>query len=78
VDLSDLPPQLRAFGGGAAAPSSRKLEDVERAHIESILKSVGGARSRAAAILGIDRKTLYRRLLRYGFVEREDEKEASA
>ena len=35
--------------------------DVDR-WILSVLQSVGGVRRRAAAILGIDRKTLYRKL----------------
>jgi DNA-binding NtrC family response regulator len=44
---------------------------VERAHILAVLKSVEMSRGRAAAILGIDRKTLYRKLLRYGLAAEE-------
>ena len=46
--------------------AGQKLDDVERAHIERVLKECGGNHSRAARILDIDRTTLYRRLRRYG------------
>ena len=56
---------------GAPAPTSgfsagQKLDEVERAHIERVLKDCGGNHSRAARILDIDRTTLYSRLRRYG------------
>jgi two-component system NtrC family response regulator len=38
------------------------LEEVERNHILAVLNYVNGSRSRAAEILGIGRKTLYRKL----------------
>ena len=50
------------------------IEDLEKQHILYVLKTVQGNRQRAAEVLGIDRKTLYRKLLRYG-MERPDEKE---
>lgn len=40
-------------------------EAVEARHIEAVLRSVGGNRSRAAEQLGIDRKTLQRKLERF-------------
>ncbi len=45
------------------------LEDVERNHILKVLKEVNGHRGMAADILGIDPKTLYRKLLSYGVKE---------
>ena len=42
------------------------LEEVERRYIAHVLAAVGGNRSHAARILGIDRKTLYRKLESYG------------
>ena len=36
----------------------RTLAEVEAEHIQNVLASVGGNKSRAAALLGIDRKTL--------------------
>jgi two-component system response regulator HydG len=39
---------------------------VERNYILRVLEAVKGHRARAAEILGLDRKTLYRKLERYG------------
>jgi DNA-binding NtrC family response regulator len=39
---------------------------LEARHIASILEETGGNKARAARLLGIDRKTLYRKLERYG------------
>ena len=49
--------------------SARKLEDVEREHILKVFKEVDGQRGKAAEILGIDPKTLYRKLSGYGIKE---------
>jgi DNA-binding NtrC family response regulator len=46
--------------------SGKRLEDVEREYILKVLKEAGGQRGRAAEILGVDPKTLYRKLLSYG------------
>ncbi|HEY3275093.1 MAG TPA: sigma-54 dependent transcriptional regulator [Syntrophorhabdaceae bacterium] len=43
-------------------PSNRKLKVLESDHIQNILKSVGGDTVKAAAMLGISRATLYRKL----------------
>jgi two-component system response regulator HydG len=42
------------------------MEEVERRHILRVLKAVGGNKTTAAEILGFDRRTLYRKLERYG------------
>ncbi|MHC4939018.1 MAG: sigma-54-dependent transcriptional regulator [Planctomycetota bacterium] len=65
VDAEELPDHL-AQPGPSPIPANQTLDEVEKAHILSILKSVNGNRGRAASILGIDRKTLYRKLLRFG------------
>ncbi len=41
------------------------LHEVERRHILAVLEAVGGRKSEAARILGIDRATLYRKLRRF-------------
>ena len=41
------------------------IEQLERAHILNVLANVRGHRGRAAEILGIDRRTLYRKLKEY-------------
>jgi DNA-binding NtrC family response regulator len=43
-----------------------KLEEVERRYIEHVLQAVRHNRTRAADVLGIDRRTLYRMAERYG------------
>ena len=69
VEVEDLPDEVRnssaAFGAPGAAPASRALADVEKDHILGVLESVGGNRTRAAAILGIGSATLFRKLKEY-------------
>jgi transcriptional regulator with PAS, ATPase and Fis domain len=43
-------------------PAGLTLFDIEKLHIESVLKAVNGNKSRAARILGIDYSTLRRKL----------------
>jgi DNA-binding NtrC family response regulator len=47
------------------------LEAMERTHIVATLRRVGGHRGKAAALLGIDPKTLYRKILGYRIVPDE-------
>jgi DNA-binding NtrC family response regulator len=65
IEPSDLPLDLSSEAGG----TSIRLDDVEREHILRVLKASGGQRSRAAEALGIDPKTLYRKLHAYGVPE---------
>jgi two-component system, NtrC family, response regulator AtoC len=58
VALHAGPPTPHAASGTALLP----LEEVERRHILAVLHAVGDNRGRAASILGIDPKTLYRKL----------------
>ena len=72
VDTSDLPARLTRerdsapVGGGDREASTKDtlapLAEVESAHIKRVLEAVGGNRRRAADILGIGRRTLYRKL----------------
>jgi DNA-binding NtrC family response regulator len=39
---------------------------MERQHIITTLRHVGGHRAKAATVLGIDPKTLYRKIQEYG------------
>jgi len=51
---------------GEAPKGGQSLDDIERAHIERILRETQHNLSRAARILDIDRTTLYNKLRRYG------------
>ena len=55
------------------------MDEVERRYILRVLKAVGGNKTHAAQVLGFDRRTLYRKLERYGHgVERDEKPESSA
>jgi DNA-binding NtrC family response regulator len=43
------------------------LEELERVHIRYVLERVRWHQGRAAAVLGISSKTLYRKIREYGF-----------
>ena len=70
----DLPAQLQSAQVRAAArsPLSALFEDLpsldqlERRYLLYVLEIAGGHRTRAAEILGIDRRTLYRMIERHG------------
>ncbi len=64
IELQDLPLDIQA-SGQAGEPEPRRLDAQERKHIVDILQQVKGHRGRAASILGIDPKTLYRKVLTY-------------
>lgn len=62
ITAEDLPLEVRGSAPAELPGPSSKLDDVIRRHIESVLVEVGGNRTRAAQVLGIDRATLRRRL----------------
>jgi DNA-binding NtrC family response regulator len=61
IDVTDLPAHMR-FTLPSGAGLRRTLQEVEAEHVRSVLESTGGNVSEAAAILGIDRKTLRSKL----------------
>ncbi len=66
----DLPPEAFPFQLHPAMPGEgRRLEDIERAHIERVLNETSWNLSRTARILDIDRTTLYNKIRRYGLRE---------
>jgi len=63
----ELPARLESAGRGAPPPIEPvTLEEMERRHIEIVLRATGRNKALAARKLGIDRATLYRKLLRLG------------
>ena len=73
IQVEDLPEKIRnqqksrsAAMNGSDLPELLTLEEVERRHVLRVLEACHGNRTDAAKILGLDRKTLYRKLLRWG------------
>ena len=63
IEAPDLP-QLMRFSALRGTGQLRTLEEVEAGHITEVLASAGMNKTRAARILGIDRKTLAHKLER--------------
>jgi two-component system response regulator AtoC len=57
---------LDAGQSGANSEALLTLDEVEKRHLARVLKETGGNKVRAAKILGIDRRTLYRMAERFG------------
>lgn len=72
IDAADLPARVRAYQAPISAIAAasgiplRPLSQVEQDHILHVLEATGGNKAQAARILGLDRKTLYRKLESYG------------
>jgi DNA-binding NtrC family response regulator len=77
IEPGDLPPGFNnrpaeASGGGPALfDGLPTLDEVERRYLVHVLQHVGGNRSRAAEVMGIDRRTLYRMAERFGIPLRD-------
>jgi len=62
-----LPPELFERRDDPAEESRLlSLQELEKKHIKRVLAEVDGNRSQASSILGVSRKTLYRKLQEYG------------
>jgi two-component system response regulator AtoC len=68
VGVEDLPDRVRSYRPSQVVLSTddpsemAPLEEVERRYIARVLEAVGGNKTLAARVLGLDRKTLYRKL----------------
>jgi two-component system response regulator HydG len=71
LSADDLPDKVRSYSPRRFVVSADNeseilsLDELERRYILRALKILNGNRSRAATLLGLDRRTLYRRLERY-------------
>ncbi len=71
IMIDDLPERIRGYRVDKFAVEANDLSEVvtldrlERTYIERVLSLLGGNKSRAAQVLGIDRRTLYRRTERW-------------
>jgi DNA-binding NtrC family response regulator len=67
IKPDDLPPQV-FMGRKVPRQSPKTLEEVEKEYIAKILEEMGGNQSKAAAILGINRKTLYKKIYKHNIL----------
>ena len=61
IDIANLPAHMR-FVAGRGPGRLRTLAEVEAEHVRNVLASVEGNKTLAAKILGVDRKTLRKKL----------------
>jgi two-component system response regulator HydG len=72
IGPDDLPDRVRNYRGSHVLVTSEDpselvpLEEVERRYILRVLEALGGNKTLAARTLRLDRKTLYRKLERWG------------
>jgi two-component system response regulator HydG len=72
IVVEDLPEKIRNFQSrqflidGSDPSELLPLDEIERRYILHVLDSLDGNKSTSARILGLDRKTLYRKLKQYG------------
>jgi two-component system response regulator HydG len=72
LTLEDLPERVREFCpnqvvfAGAESSTFIPLEEMERRYVMRVFEALAGNRSLVAQTLGVDRKTLYRKLKTYG------------
>jgi two-component system, NtrC family, response regulator HydG len=80
IDLADIPTLEQKGAEDLFAQSSSDLptvEQLERRYIIHVLERVGGRKEKAAQILGINRRTLYRKEREYGLVVDQEGVETS-
>jgi two-component system response regulator HydG len=72
LTIDDLPEKIRCYDADRFVLSANDelelltLDELERRYIRRVLTVVGGNKSRAAQILGLDRRTLYRKAEKWG------------
>ncbi len=75
IAVDDLPEKIRGYRRSHVLVASDDptelvpLEEVERRYILRVMEAVGGNKTLAAQVLGIGRKTLYRKLEQYGVAD---------
>ena len=82
--VDDLPEKIREYRGTQLVLPTENpaelisLDELERRYMLRVLRTVNGNKTLAAQVLGLDRRTLYRRLERYGEMTTSSEPEKRA
>jgi DNA-binding NtrC family response regulator len=71
IDVKDLPPLVRKGTEPAQDERLLSMEEVQVRHALRVLNQVGGDKTRASAVLGIARSTLYNLLVKHNPNEKE-------
>ncbi|MCA9581876.1 MAG: helix-turn-helix domain-containing protein, partial [Myxococcales bacterium] len=81
LTVDDFPEKVRSYRNTPSGildlddEHPLQLHELERRYIERVLKAAQGNKTQAAKLLGLDRRTLYRKLERY---EQEEKGRAEA
>jgi DNA-binding NtrC family response regulator len=78
IDTPDIPTTEQSSSEqffGQATNDSPTLEELEKRYIQLVLEKTGGKKEKAAQILGINRRTLYRKEKDYGFATSDEDEE---
>ncbi len=80
IEATDLPHaaegNVDSFLANAQSGALPTFEQLEKRYMKFVLDKTGGKKEKAAQILGINRRTLYRKEREYGFVDADPEQEA--
>jgi DNA-binding NtrC family response regulator len=68
LDHVEVAQALKNLGYEAHFLANPTLEELEKRYIETVLEKTRGRKEQAAKILGINRRTLYRKEREYGWV----------
>jgi two-component system response regulator HydG len=77
LTVDDLPAKVRDYRSTQLVLATENLaelislEELERRYVVRVLRAMSGNKTLTAQVLGVDRRTLYRRLEKYGGVEPE-------
>ena len=80
IGVADLPEPMRdrrAPALGSLFEDLPSLDELEKRYVLHVLKTVAGNRTRAAEVLRVDRRTLYRMMERFGLEEVAEKKEGA-
>ncbi|MEO6950888.1 MAG: sigma-54 dependent transcriptional regulator [Polyangia bacterium] len=78
LGVDDLPDHIRDYRSsshdvpGVGPAEMLSMEEVERRYTLRVLDQHGGSKTAAASVLGFDRRTLHRKLLRWGLAHDDD------